>query len=221
MFTGGKDSVYALHKAIEKGIEVKVLASIIPHYKYSMLYHQPYYNALLSQAQSLGIPLETIGICDQNLEKEALRKILRRVKEKYHVDIVVTGGVKSIFQYEVFDKIASELGLKTYAPLWRVNEEDYLRDILDYGIEFILVSITAMGIPHYLLGKVFNRDDLEKLTALSRKYGFNLSLEGGEGETLVTNAPFFKYKLIVKGKRVDLSEYEGYFEIQRVVLVKN
>ncbi|MEM0100042.1 MAG: hypothetical protein QXG50_03575, partial [Desulfurococcaceae archaeon] len=33
LFTGGKDSVFALHEAIERGIQVKALVSIIPLYK--------------------------------------------------------------------------------------------------------------------------------------------------------------------------------------------
>ncbi|MEM4976321.1 MAG: ATP-binding protein, partial [Desulfurococcaceae archaeon] len=72
LFTGGKDSTYALHKAVESGLRVSVLLTVVPYYKYSMLYHPPYFSVLVSQAQSLGIPLESIGLYDKLKELDAL-----------------------------------------------------------------------------------------------------------------------------------------------------
>lgn len=220
LFTGGKDSVYALHKTIKEGVKVKVLVSVIPLYKYSMLYHQPYFIGLVSQAQSLSIPLETIGLLEPSREKEALTLLLHRVKNKYGVNTLITGAVKSVFQYNAFRKVCEEVGLKLYAPNWGVNEKEYMVNVLRENIEFMLTSITSMGIPFELLGRIFTWRDLDKLIKLSKKYGFNLSFEGGEAETFVTNAPLFKYKLILTGRTIIVSDYEGYYEISRVKLVK-
>jgi Predicted ATPases of PP-loop superfamily len=93
-------------------------------------------------------------------------------------------------------------------------------NVLRENIEFMLTSITSMGIPFELLGRIFTWRDLDKLIKLSKKYGFNLSFEGGEAETFVTNAPLFKYKLILTGRTIIVSDYEGYYEISRVKLVK-
>ena len=220
LFTGGKDSVYALHAAVKEGYDVRVLATVIPHYKYSMLYHQPRFEALLAQAQSTGIPLETIGLYEPQNEVGALRHLFKRTKGEYGVEAVVMGAVKSLFQLRAFREAAESLGLKVYAPIWGRDELDYMRGLLRGGVEFIIVSITSMGIPHSMLGKVFDETDLEKLSKLSEIYGFNLSFEGGEAETLVINAPLFKYRLVVHGRRVTLSEFEGYFDIEKVALVK-
>lgn len=220
LFTGGKDSVFALHRVIKEGVDVKVLLSVIPHYKYSMLYHQPNYAGLVSQAQSLEIPLETIGLLDPAEEEEALKKLLIRVKKNYGIDVIVTGGIKSKYQQRIFSKIAESLNLKLHSPSWGLDEKEYMLSVLNEGIKFILISITSMGIPHYLLGKVFDYNDLNKLINISEKYKFNLSFEGGEAETFVIDAPLFKYRLGVKGKAVVLSEFEGYFEFEKVVLFK-
>lgn len=220
LFTGGKDSVFALHEAVERGIQVRALASVIPLYRYSMLFHQPYLSGLIAQSQSLSIPLETIGSIDPNKEAEALHILLSRVKRKYGVKVLITGAVKSVFQYKLFNRISEEIGLELYAPNWGANEEEYMAKILRKNIEFILVSVTSMGIPHDLLGRVFTWKDLEHLSKLSRKYGFNLSFEGGEAETFVINAPLFKYQLMVSGRKIIVSEYEGYFEPERISLFK-
>lgn len=220
LYTGGKDSVFALHIARENGLDVKVLASIIPHYQYSMLYHQPPYHGILAQAQSMNIPLETIGLDDPNREIDALRLLVSRIAKRYGVRVLVTGAVKSRYQYRAFESIAREIGLELYAPNWGIDDESYMRSLINSGIEFIIISITSMGIPIDLLGRVIQGSDLERLERLSRKYGFNLSFEGGEAETFVVNAPFFKYKIDVKGSIEVLSEFEGYYRISRVCLVK-
>lgn len=220
LFTGGKDSVYALHRAVKEGLEVKVLVTVIPHYRYSMLYHQPIYPSLLAQAQALSIPLETTGLYNSDYEVEALKRLLSRVKRKYGVSTVVTGSVKSRFQLRVFREVTDELGLKIYAPCWGISEEEYMKELLSNGIEFIIISITSMGIPHYLLGKVFDINDLERLIKLAERYGFNISFEGGEAETLAVNAPLFKYRLVVYGKGIVVSQFEGYFRVEKVVLAK-
>ncbi|KKL70694.1 hypothetical protein LCGC14_2102370, partial [marine sediment metagenome] len=47
----------------------------------------------------------------------------------------------------------------------------------------------------------------------SKKYGFNLSFEGGEAETFVTDCPLFSYPIkIVKSKKI-WDGYRGRFEI--------
>lgn len=220
LFTGGKDSVYALHKAIWSGLNVKALASIIPHYKYSMLYHQPNYTVLMAQAYALKIPLETIGLYDPRKEEEALRELLCRIRDSYGVRVVVMGGIKSAFQKNAFSRVAEAIGLELYAPNWGVEEKEYMKELLDHDIEFTLISITSMGIPHNLLGRTITRSELDELTKLSIKYGFNLSFEGGEAETVVINAPLFKYRLAVYGRVLEISEYEGYFEIKKVSVCK-
>ncbi len=220
MYSGGKDSTTALHRAVRDGLDVVVLASVIPAYKYSMLYHQPLYQCLLAQSQSLGIPLESTGLVNPEAERETLKHLLKRIREKYRVEAVVSGALKSVFQYRIFGEIARELGLKFYTPLWMINEEEYLWSLLREGIEFIIISITSMGIPLDLLGKPITREDVEKLVRLSRKYGFNLSFEGGDAETLVVDAPLFKYRLELTGRKHIVSEYEGYYIVEEIKSIK-
>lgn len=219
LFTGGKDSTFALHRAIEVGLDVCVLVSIIPHYNYSLLYHKPLFEAIKCQAHALGLPLETIGVYSESAEKEALLSVLKRVKEKYNVKVLVTGAVKSRYQERVFKEIADVAGLELYNPLWGVSEEDYLEKLIKYGLEFMLISVTSMGIPLSLLGKILDYSDVMKLKSLALKYGFNLSFEGGDAETFVVNAPLFKYRVVVKGRSVVVSEYEGYYVISKCSLV--
>ncbi|WP_440059055.1 diphthine--ammonia ligase [Thermogladius sp. 4427co] len=218
LYSGGKDSTVALMKALSKGFKIPVLTSVIPLYDYSMLYHKPNFTALSLQSFSIGIPLESVSVGRPGLEEAVLENVLRRVKERYGVEYVITGGILSRFQKRVFDKIASRVGLQTYTPLWGLNQEDYLREVLRAGIKFTIISITAMGIPHRYLGRVVDESDIEELIKLSRKYGFNPSFEGGEAETLVVDAPIFKYRLRIYGNPRIISDFVSYFDIRKIVL---
>lgn len=220
LFTGGKDSVYALHKAVSSGLNVVVLLTIVPHYKYSMLYHQPYFEVLRAQAQSLNIPLESAGVYDPEKEVEYLDYLVGRALKMYNIKVLVSGAIKSRFQRRVFESVAEKWGLELYVPHWGLDDYEYMKALLDYGIEFITISITAMGIPHSILGRKFTKEDLELLSKLSTKYGFNLSFEGGEAETLVVDAPLFRYTIEVEGDVIRVSEFESYFQVKKYKLVK-
>ncbi|MGB9828075.1 MAG: diphthine--ammonia ligase [Thermosphaera sp.] len=219
LFTGGKDSVLAVHKLKDEGFNVKVLISIIPSYEYSMLYHKPHPQVLMLQAYSMGIPLETATVVDPGREEVVLDEVLSRCVRRYGLSGLASGAVLSRFQKERFEKIALKHGLEAIHPNWGVDQKNYLRRLIGYGVRFIIQSITTMGLPHSMLGRVLSAEDVEKILVLSEKYGFNPSFEGGEAETVVLDAPLFKYGLKCEGSVEERSEYEAFFNIKKCCLI--
>ena len=57
LFSGGKDSCLALHKALKEGHEVLYLLSVIPENFDSFMFHKPYLDLLEKQAEMLDIDL--------------------------------------------------------------------------------------------------------------------------------------------------------------------
>jgi diphthine-ammonia ligase len=218
LFTGGKDSTYALHTAFLQGFDIVVLASIYPLYEYSMLYHKPIIEITRLQAYSMGLPLESIGVYKGEMELQTLYCLLKRIKEEYGVKAVFSGAILSDYQRMRYSMIAEKLGLKTYTPLWRINQEKYMRELVENGFQFMIISINTMGLPMKFLGKIITKEDVEEIVSRSKKYGFNPAFEGGEAETLVVNAPLFKYKIRVEGKRIIVSDYEGYYLVEKYYL---
>ena len=49
------------------------------------------------------------------------------------------------------------------------------------NFRFIIVSVSADGLDDSWLGKEIDKRNLEKLEKFSKKFGFNLNFEGGEG----------------------------------------
>ncbi|QGA54579.1 diphthine--ammonia ligase [Sulfolobus sp. E5-1-F] len=213
LYSGGKDSTYALHWAVFKGFEIVCLITLIPKREDSWMFQYPNVIYTKYQAEAMGFRLltfETSGEKDKELED--LKKALIQAKNEGAVGIV-SGALLSDYQRLNISVIAEEIGLKTYTPLWRKTQEEYVRCLVREGFKFIITSASAYGFPFDLLGKEITAEDVEKIIERARIYGFNPAFEGGEAETFVTYAPLFKTQLRVKGKLKRISEYEWRYEI--------
>jgi diphthamide synthase (EF-2-diphthine--ammonia ligase) len=54
---------------------------------------------------------------------------------------------------------------------------------------------------------------------LSKKYGFNISFEGGEAETLVLDCPIFRKRLEIRKSKKKWDGQRGIVEISDIVLL--
>lgn len=217
LFTGGKDSTLALFKAKQAGYSVNYLISLLPYSKDSYLFHKPSLRLLKAQASSLGLPLIILR-SKKATEKADLEKALRRVRKK--VSTIVVGGLASSYQASRFRKAASKLGMTVYAPLWRLSGRDLWQTLLKEHFSVIFTKIACAGLSKDWLNREITRKRLTELESLSKRYGFDLALEGGDAETAVLDCPLFKKKLSVTGKTVSESTYRHFFVIERVRKVK-
>ncbi len=206
MFSGGKDSTYALHWAALQGFEIACLITVKPRPD-SWLFHVPCIDLTKLQAEALGLPLvEVKGEMRGERELDDLRRALRAAVEEYGIDGIVCGALLSDYQRMRFAIATEELGLKLYAPLWRNDQKQYLREVTR-ALEFMVVSVSCLGLPKSLVGKVVTPELAEEIIRLSERYGFNPAFEGGEAETLVLDAPLFQKRLRVKGRVVEEGPY--------------
>jgi len=206
LFSGGKDSCLALHKAKQKGYEIEYLLSVIPENFDSFMFHKPYLNLLEKQAEMLGIDLiilKSEGI--ENKEVDDLKDLINKVKDK--VDCIVVGGIASNYQGERIKKICDELGLKFYAPLWDSSGERIWDELLKNNFKVVLTKISCEGIPKEFLGKIIDNKMFLKLKKLSEKYKFKIDFEGGEAESAVLFMPEFDKEIKIK---FDIKSEGGY-----------
>jgi len=220
LFSGGKDSTYAIHHAQKEGHVVKCLLSIQPKSQESHLLHHPNLKWTSLQSESMGIPQLMISSNSDDIDEEldSLKTILTSAKNNYSIEGVVHGGIKSNFQKNKFETVCSDLGLTIFSPLWDSEPEQYMKDLLDANFKFILTSVTSDGLDDTWLGRILDYDDLEELKLLAKKFHFNLNFEGGEAESFVVNCPLFSYPIeIIKGEKF-WDGYRGRFEIQEARL---
>ncbi len=215
LFSGGKDSTYSLHWAVLQGFRVKCLVTIIPKREDSWMFHRPCIELTELQSKALGIPRivkYTLGIKERELID--LRDALDEAKRVYGIEGVVAGALLSDYQRMRIALISEDVGIKTYVPIWRRDQEGYMRELIKFGFKVMVTSVTCYGLPTSLVGKVINDELLEDILRRAKKYGFNPAFEGGEAETLVVDAPLFKARLIVWGDVVGRGPYEATYVVK-------
>ncbi len=212
MFTGGKDSAFALHTALLHGFDVKYLIVIRSKEKYSWMFHTPFTNFANFFEELTGIKtkvFETTG------KKEEELKVLEEVKkflEKEKIKHVFVGAIRSDYQRIRFNKVFSNFTV--HAPLWHKNQERYMREISKI-FKTMIISVSADGLQS-LIGEIIDESNVEEIISLAKKFGFNPAFEGGEAETLVLDAPFYKKKLSLDFEIKKLSDYNYEIEVRGV-----
>ncbi|MGC8998125.1 MAG: TIGR00289 family protein [Candidatus Bathyarchaeia archaeon] len=213
--TGGKDSTLALHRVLRLGYDVKCLVSMAPLRDDSWMFHYPNIHLMDLFSEAVGIPLvkgETSGAKEVEVED------LKRLVAGLDVDGIVCGAIASNYQRARIEAICKQLRLKCLTPLWHENPMNILREILDLKFDVIVTGVYAYGFSKEWLGRKIDMETVEALIELNKRFGVSLVGEGGEYETLVLDAPFFRKKLkIVEAERVWKGQ-SGYLLVKRAVL---
>jgi len=209
LFSGGKDSVYSAHIAKKQGYELVCLISVFSENKESYMFHTPSIEKTESQAQAMDLPLiiqKTKGEKEEELKD--LEKAIKIAIEKYKIEGIVTGAIKSIYQTSRIQKICDKLNIKCINPLWETNELNYLNDLIKNKFKIIIVGVFAYPLNQSWLGREINLQFIKEINKMSEKYKIHLAGEGGEFETFVLDCPLFKKPLKIKSYK-DFKEGEN------------
>jgi len=223
LFSGGKDSTYAIYLAKKSGHSVDVLLTIFPHNDESHLLHYPNIRFTSLQSESMKIPqiIEKLTSTEPKNESDALDKLIISAKENYSIDGIVHGGILSEYQKNSFSLSCKKNNLQIISPLWNMEPESYMKELLSENFEYIISTVSSDGLNDSWLGRTIREDDLIELKKLQQKFDFNLNFEGGEAETFVTNCPLFEKSLFIQDSTTKWDGYRGRFEILEAKLKDN
>ena len=215
LFSGGKDSTFAIHLAQKQGHEVVCLLSVFTKSDESHLLHHPNLQWTKLQSESMNIPQLTASSDSEKTEDElsVLSTLLQKAKEKFNIEGLVHGGIKSQFQKEKFESLCVEMDLMSLAPLWGTDPLQYMNELIDNNFNFIMITVTSDGLDDTWLGKPILKSEIEILKKLSEKFKFNLNFEGGEAETFVLDCPLFSNPITINQSEKIWDGYRGRFEI--------
>lgn len=202
LFSGGKDSSWALYRALERDLAVERLVTVHPEGD-SYMYHVPATELASLAAESIGIPLVDIRPDDfgadattdastqGDAELEPLEVALEELDRTLEGGVtgVTVGAVESEFQNSRVRGMADRLGVDVFAPLWQRDPKELGEAMLDAGFEITIVRVAAGGFDESWLGRTLDEAALVDLETLGQRYGVHLLGEGGEFETLVTDGP--------------------------------
>jgi len=222
LFSSGKDSHYAMHIMQKQNYEISCLITLISKNKDSYMFHTPNINLAKMQASCLGLPLiqqTTIGQKEKELKD--LEKAIKIAKNQYEIEGIVTGAIFSTYQRDRVEKICDKLGLKIFSPLWHMNQETEMRELVREKYEVVLGSIAADGLTKKWLGRKIDDKMISELIKIHAKNKINIAGEGGEFESLVLDMPMYKKKIVVEKADIKLeNECTGKYVVKKAKVVK-
>ncbi len=218
LFSGGKDSVRAVHWCLEKKYKVKYLVTIISENPDSYMFHTCNIDKAELVAEAIGIPIiikKTAG------KKEEELKDLEQTLKLLDIDTVVTGSIASNYQKSRIEKLCKKLKLNCIFPLWGIDNEKFLKDIIDMHFDVRIVGVFSEGLDKSWLGRKIDNKTLKELKEVGKEHGSFLVGEGGNFETIVLNGPIFKKRIkIIEAKRIwDNVTNSGRYIIEKAVLI--
>ena len=108
--------------------------------------------------------------------------------------------------------------LECISPLRGIDPEVHMRRLVADGFLAMVVSVSALGLDQSWLGRELDDSSITELVKLGKKFKFHVGLEGGEGETFVTDAPFFAKQVEIRSAEKHWKGDSGYLEITDAVL---
>jgi diphthine-ammonia ligase len=200
--------------------EVACLITVVPSNPESFLFHTPNIHLTALQAQAAGLRL--VSVASAGVEEEEVADLSRAVSiavKEHDIEGVVTGAIHSVYQATRVQRVCHDLGLWCFNPLWQRDEEEHLSEVVSSGFRFLVSAVAAAPLGEAWLGREVDRPTLAELAALARRHRMNPAGEGGEYETLVLDAPFFRRRIEILGATREFHADHGILRVGDARLV--
>ena len=238
MASGGKDSTYSAWLAELQGWDVVSMVTVLVRGEDSMMFQMQ--NSWIAglQAASIGTSWKPV-FSDGEEEKEvedleialagkvddsiSIEDVLPEGIEvpddleihswALQIDGLVVGALRSDYQKTRIERMCERLGIRSFCPLWHKDQFEHMESLVEHGFEVVFTSVSTEGMDERWIGSKLDEDTLNELKEASREFRFNLDGEGGEFETIVTDAPNMKRKILLDGE-VIWHGSRGVFELK-------
>ena len=219
MYSGGKDSTFAIDLAKEKGWDIRYLISIKPTRTDCYLFHYATVEHTRELAKMLKIPhiLEKCSVADPEKEANIVKNIVKKMQGKNPVNAVVLGGTGlQETQLRSIQDALRPMGIEVFAAHAGEEHDLLIEKMLDKGYEIMVTQVASDGLMRWL-GKTITKENWKELKEDSVNFKFHIGFEGGYADTLVLNCPLFDKRLVPeKVERIIEDEYCGHVEIKKL-----
>ena len=191
-FSGGKDSMLALHEMVEAGHEPVALLVMYRQGAGRSWVHGIEPELLVAIGEALEIPLIC---CDAKSEtyNEDMERGLRRAR-KLGAQACVFGDIDTPGHREWDEARCAAVGMDAILPLWNRDRVDAVRKTLDLGYKCLIKCVRNDILPKEWLGQTLNHAHVEQMLAR----GVDACGENGEYHTVVVDGPLFCRSIAVE-----------------------
>ncbi|HET9430168.1 MAG TPA: diphthine--ammonia ligase [Chitinophagaceae bacterium] len=191
-WSGGKDSCFALMKSLLTGHSPKVLLNVLNEEGKISRSHGIPANILQAQAQRSGLPIQLISSSWKDYE-EKFTAALSVLKIEFSLTHAIFGDIDLQAHRDWEEMVCQKAGLIAVLPLWKQDRRSLVYQMLESGIETIIVSCNEkMG--ERFLGQIITPALVDELEAM----GIDPCGENGEYHTLVLDCPLFDERINVR-----------------------
>ncbi len=219
-WSGGKDSALCLYKALQsKQYNIQCLLTNVnaSHNRISM--HGVRRSLLEVQAESIGIPLQTIELPEQPTMQEYEQTMMQKIQQ-----LKSAGCSKAIFG-DIFledlknyrEQKLKQLNIDCIFPLWKRDTTELLKEFIALGFKAIIVCVNEKDLDKSFCGRLIDESFINNLPQSVDVCG-----ENGEFHSFVFDGPIFKqpvkfskgeivYKLYDAPKQNDVTSKYGFY----------
>jgi uncharacterized protein (TIGR00290 family) len=202
-WSGGKDSCFAVIKAIEQGYTPKVLLNVLNEAGKISRSHGIPSSILQQQANAIGLPMHLISSSWQAYEANFI-SALQNLTQEHQLTHAVFGDIYLQAHRDWEEKVCTAANIEAVLPLWHQDRKDLVNQMLQTGIETMIVSCNeTMG--SNFLGRTLTSSLVNELEQL----GVDPCGENGEFHTLVINCPLFNQP--IKASVTNVLKHDHYW----------
>lgn len=191
-FSGGKDSVLSLHKAISLGYEPIALMTTINKNKGDSWFHDISSDLLKQVSLAINIPLLLVECSGENYENTF--EIALKNMKNLGAEACIFGDIDIAHHREWGETRCKNTGLEAIFPLWQENRETLVKEFIDLGYKAIIKKVNLKNMNVNFLGKTLSHKLLEEIKAT----GSDVCGENGEYHTFVYDGPIFSKEIPLK-----------------------
>jgi uncharacterized protein (TIGR00290 family) len=156
----------------------------------------------MAQAAAIGLPFYAISSSWEDYETK-FTAALGKLKSTYELTHAVFGDIDLQAHRDWEEKVCANAGLTAVLPLWKQDRKQLVLQMLDSGIETMIVSCNETLGEHFL-GRMISPELIDEFEQL----GVDPCGENGEYHTLVLDCPLFADRLAVTvAQKVNYNNY--------------
>ena len=185
-FSGGKDSMLALHEMVKDGHEPVALLVMYRREAGRSWVHGIEPKLLAAISEALEIPLICCGAKAETYDAD-MERGLRQARE-LGAEACVFGDIDTPGHREWDEARCAAVGMDAILPLWKMDRVDAVRKTLDLGYKCLIKCVRNDILPESWLGQPLSRAHVEQMLV----QGIDACGENGEYHTVVVDGPLFR-----------------------------
>lgn len=206
-FSGGKDSILSLDRAIKMGLEPVALMTTVNKSNGESWFHNINIEKLKEVSLALDIPLLLVE-CEGNNYESIFESTLKTMKE-LGVEGCIFGDIDIEVHREWCTNRCKNIGIEAIFPLWQENREKLVKEFILLGYKAMIKKINLDYMDSKFLGQTLDLELIEEI----RNTGADICGENGEYHTIVYDGPLFLKEVQLKIKDIKLNENIGLLNV--------